>query len=105
MARVFPVAVVLNLVLLVAYEVANSFVLLDFFRRSVSSNVAGFNWSPIMHAIGFGTTSVAPDGTLIAGDGVTLIPNLHFLALVGLVCANLYIIWKLEKNKRTPNKA
>ena len=28
--RVFPVAVVLNLVLLVAYEVANSFVLLDF---------------------------------------------------------------------------
>ena len=97
MKKFFTIALAFNLALLIAYEVVNSFVLLNFVKRSISANIAGFDWTPTAINIGYGETIVNPDGSLTAVDGLALIPNFQFFILLSAVCANLYLIWKLEK--------
>jgi hypothetical protein len=88
---------VLNLALLLAYEIAHSFVLLDFVKRSISANIAGFTWTPFVINISYGISTLNPDGSIIAVDGVALFPNVQFFLILSAVCANLYIIWKLDQ--------
>ncbi len=97
MKKFFLIAVVLNLALLIAYEIAHSFALLDFVKRSISANIAGFTWTPFTISIGYGISTVNPNGSIIAADGAVLIPNLQFFLLLSAICANLYIIWKIDR--------
>ena len=99
MKKLFITAVALNLALLLAYGIANSFVLLDFVKKSISANIARFTWTPITININYGISTVNSDGSVVLSDGLSLFPNVQFFILLSAVCANLYLIWKLDPKK------
>ena len=94
MTRTFRIALLVNLSLLIAYEVFYSAELLDFATRIIHPDSISLTWTPIAIMMPFGTHQ----GTVYA-DGVALMSNLTFFLLLALVCFNLYVIWRIEKSK------
>lgn len=99
LTKTFSIALIVNLSLLIAYEVFYSAELLDFAKRTINPDSISLTWTPIVITMPFGTHQ----GNVYA-DGVVLMPNLIFFILLALVCFNLYAIWRIERSKTTSTR-
>ena len=97
LGKAFKFPLIIHLSLLIAHEVFYSAELLDFARKTISPDSISLMWTPIAISMPFGKH----EGSLYA-DGVAIMPNLTFFILLGIVCFNLYVIWRIEKSKTTP---
>ena len=93
--KFFLTALVINVGLLVAYEVIYVKDLFDFTMKIINPDSMVLRWSPFLIDMPFGAHA---DGAL--ADGVVWIPNYIFFILVGMVCFNLTVIWILEQRKQ-----
>ena len=101
MRKTFLVAVVVNLFLLVAYEVGYYLHLLDFINRTFHPDDILFSWTPFIIQIRFDVPMEAVSPAYY-GYGSVSIHNFIFSILVAIACFNLFVIWKLEKNQSNP---
>ena len=90
--KFFLAALVINICLLVAYEVIYVRDLFDFTMKMINPDSMVLWWSPFVIDMPFGVHS---NGTY--GDGVAWMPNYIFFILVGMVCFNLIVIGVIEQ--------
>ncbi len=97
LGKAFRIALIMNIALLIAHEVFYSLELLYFAKAAIMPDSITLMWTPIAISMPFGKH----EGSIYA-DGVAIMPNLTFFILLGIVCFNLYVIWRIEKSKSSP---
>ena len=74
MSKAFWIALVVNLCLLIGYEVVYSIQMFDFVWKTVRPSSMSFSWTPFFLSMSFGSTIDTGEGMLYA-DGWVLIPT------------------------------